>query len=118
MAADEKTQPLTRADLDRAIQEITSAHRADLDHAIQEIGKAHRADLDRAIEVLAGELSNIHGEIKSRDEHNGRRLDRMADTLRTMDSRLTVMTNWADTLDRATPPSTQPSTNFSGPSPP
>lgn len=45
-------------------------------------------------------IALLHGEIKSRDDNNGRRLDRMSETLRSMDSGLSAMTKWSDTLDR------------------
>jgi hypothetical protein len=73
-----------------------AAVRGELAAAVQQlIGRQ-----DRAVEAIASEISLLHGEIKSRDEINGRRFDRIAETLRNIEGRVAGISRWSDTLDR------------------
>ena len=86
---DKADQPATRDDLDRIVEQFSAR--------LDGVAEQFSARLERAIEFMAGEFSRLHGEIKTRDDNNGRRLDCMSETLHTMDARLSAMTKWSDT---------------------
>jgi len=95
-------QPITRADLDAALNAALNAHTERLAAIF-----TTRDVFDRAIDSIAAEFGTmhneiqaLHGEIKSRDEANARRFDRFSETLTSIDARMSAVTKWADTLDR------------------
>ena len=53
--------------------------------------------MDGAVETIAAEFSTLRGEVKALAQSTERRLDRVSDTLGTLESRIGVMTKWANT---------------------
>jgi chromosome segregation ATPase len=59
-----------------------------------------REALDRAVETIAAEISNTRQELIARLDAADRRADRVADVLRNIDARISLLTKSADTFDR------------------
>jgi chromosome segregation ATPase len=59
-----------------------------------------REALDRAVESIAAEISNTRQELIARLDAADRRADRVADVLRNIDARISLLTKSADTFDR------------------
>ena len=73
----------------------------------QDVRDAIREALDRAVEFIAAEFSKVRQEltatrqeITARMDASDRRADRVAETLRSIDQRMSAMTRWSDTMDR------------------
>jgi chromosome segregation ATPase len=59
-----------------------------------------RDALGRAVETIVAEISNTRQELIARLDAADRRADRVADTLRNIDARISLLTKSADSFDR------------------
>ena len=59
-----------------------------------------REALDRDVEASATEFTMLRAEMKSNAENTGRRLDRVSETLQSIDTRMGALTKSADSFDR------------------
>ena len=66
----------------------------------QQLRDALRDALGRAVETIAAEISNTRQELIARLDAADRRDDRVADTLRNIDARISLLTKSADSFDR------------------
>jgi hypothetical protein len=59
-----------------------------------------REALGRAVETIVAEISNTRQELIARLDAADRRADRVAETLRNIDARISLLTKSADSFDR------------------
>ncbi|SPF48408.1 hypothetical protein SBA4_3910005 [Candidatus Sulfopaludibacter sp. SbA4] len=64
--------------------------------------EAMAAIQERTVEAMAANLSDLRAEILIRAQATERNMDRMAESLRGIQTQLMGLNRWADTLDRDT----------------